>query len=143
MARSAGAARASARAWVATRAAFSRLGFTPVRRLLAVLLLMAAASGPPAAGARGPMQFLPATWRAYGMGGDIDDPHDAILAAANYLHRAGDLYAYNHSAAYVHAVRRLAARMRADERTFLTYYAWQVFVRTPSGGVRRMTGPGR
>jgi membrane-bound lytic murein transglycosylase B len=101
------------------------------------------------AGARGPMQFLPATWRAYGMGGDIDEPRDAILAAANYLRRSGAprqlhraLFAYNHSTSYVRAIRRFAARMRADERAFLTYYAWQVFVRTPAG-VRRVTGPGR
>jgi soluble lytic murein transglycosylase-like protein len=101
------------------------------------------------AGARGPMQFLPSTWRQYGMGGDIDDPRDAILAAANYLRRAGApsdieraLFAYNHSTSYVRAIRRFAARMRADERAFPTYYAWQVFVRTPAG-VRRLTGPGR
>ena len=101
------------------------------------------------AGARGPMQFLPATWRAYGMGGDIDDPHDAVLAAANYLRRAGApadvdraLFAYNHSTSYVRAIRRFATRMRADERVFLAYYAWQVFVRTPAG-IRRLTGPGR
>lgn len=101
------------------------------------------------AGARGPMQFLPATWRAYGMGGDIDDPRDAILAAANYLRRSGApadvdraLFAYNHSTSYVRAIRRFAARMRADERAFLTYYAWQVYVSTPSG-IRRLTGPGR
>jgi membrane-bound lytic murein transglycosylase B len=101
------------------------------------------------AGARGPMQFLPATWRRYGMGGDIDDPHDAILGAANFLRRAGAsrdldraLFAYNHSTRYVRAVRRFAVRMRADERTFLAYYAWQVYVRTRAG-VRRLTGPGR
>jgi membrane-bound lytic murein transglycosylase B len=92
------------------------------------------------AGARGPMQFLPLTWRRYGMGGDIDDPHDAILGAANLLHQAGDietaLYAYNHSTDYVRAVRRFAARMRLDERMYLTYYAWQVYVRG-----RRVTGP--
>ena len=29
------------------------------------------------------MQFLPSTWDAYGLGGDIHDPHDAILGAAN------------------------------------------------------------
>jgi membrane-bound lytic murein transglycosylase B len=101
------------------------------------------------AGARGPMQFLPSTWRRYGMGGDIDDPHDAILGAANYLHRSGApasldraLFAYNPSRSYVRAIRRFAHRMHADERAFLTYYAWQVFVRTP-GGTRRITGPGR
>jgi hypothetical protein len=95
------------------------------------------------AGARGPMQFLPATWKRYGMGGDIDDPHDAILGAANLLAHAGAprdvdaaLYAYNHSTDYVRAVRRFASRMRTDQRTFLTYYAWQVYV---SG--RRITGP--
>jgi membrane-bound lytic murein transglycosylase B len=101
------------------------------------------------ASARGPMQFLPSTWRRFGMGGSIDDPHDAILAAANLLHHDGAprhldraLFAYNHSTAYVRAIRRFAARMHTDERTFLSYYAWQVFVRTRTG-VRRMTGPGR
>jgi membrane-bound lytic murein transglycosylase B len=100
------------------------------------------------AGARGPMQFLPSTWRIYGMGGAIDDPHDAILAAANYLRHSGAprnydraLFAYNHSLHYVRAVRRFASRMRRDDRTFLTYYAWQVYVRTAKG-VRRVTGPG-
>jgi membrane-bound lytic murein transglycosylase B len=39
------------------------------------------------AGAQGPMQFIPSTWRAYGLGGDVHDPHDAILGAANYLPR--------------------------------------------------------
>src|SRR5439155_20144830 len=38
------------------------------------------------AGAQGPMQFIPSTWRAYGLGGNVHDPHDAILGAANYLH---------------------------------------------------------
>jgi membrane-bound lytic murein transglycosylase B len=101
------------------------------------------------AGARGPMQFLRSTWRAFGMGGSIDAPRDAILAAANLLRHDGAprhidaaLFAYNHSTAYVRAVRRFAARMHADARMFFTYYAWQVFVRTPAG-VRRVTGPGR
>jgi membrane-bound lytic murein transglycosylase B len=95
------------------------------------------------------MQFLPSTWRQYGMGGDIDDPHDAILAAANYLRHAGAqrdldraIFAYNHSTSYVRAIRRFARRMRVDERAFRSYYAWQVFARTPAG-VRRLTGPGR
>jgi Transglycosylase SLT domain len=100
------------------------------------------------AGARGPMQFLPSTWEVYGMGGDIDDPRDAILAAANYLQRAGApsdldgaLFAYNHSTSYVRAIRLFARRMRIDDRAFLAYYAWQVYVLTPDG-VKRLTGPG-
>ena len=101
------------------------------------------------AGAQGPMQFIPSTWRAYGRGGDIHDPHDAILGAANYLHASGAprsysraLYAYNHSFLYVRAVLAYARRMRRDPRAFYAYYSWQVFVRKPSGGTRRLTGPG-
>ena len=100
------------------------------------------------AGAQGPMQFLPSTWRRYGLGGDVHDPYDAILGAANYLHTAGApsnyrraLYAYNPSQAYVDGVLHYAHRMRVDPRAFLEYYAWQVFVRTPRG-LRRLTGPG-
>jgi membrane-bound lytic murein transglycosylase B len=100
------------------------------------------------AGARGPMQFLPATWRQYGLGGDIDEPRDAILGAANYLRASGApgdlrraLFAYNRSTDYVSAILRFARRMRADERTFYSFYAWQVYVRTPAGSVRRITGP--
>ncbi len=101
------------------------------------------------AGARGPMQFLPATWRQYGLGGDIDDAGDAILGAANYLRAGGAprderraLFAYNHSTDYVSAILRFARRMRADERTFYAFYAWQVYVRSPGGrGARRVTGP--
>jgi membrane-bound lytic murein transglycosylase B len=102
-----------------------------------------------AAGAQGPMQFMPATWRAYGLGGDIHDPHDAILGGANYLHANGApadlrraLHHYNPAAAYVDAVLRCARRMGADRRAFYELYSWQVFVRTPQGD-RRVTGPGR
>ena len=101
------------------------------------------------AGAQGPMQFLPATWRRYGLGGDVHDPHDAILGAANYLRANGApgdydsaLYAYNHSRLYVDAILRYAGRIRHDRRAYYEYYAWQVFVRTPTGE-RRLTGPGR
>jgi soluble lytic murein transglycosylase-like protein len=83
------------------------------------------------AGARGPMQFIAATWHAYGMGGDVDDPGDAILGAAHYLHANGApradrraLYAYNHSSKYVEAIMRFASRIRRDPRVFLAYYAW-------------------
>jgi membrane-bound lytic murein transglycosylase B len=99
------------------------------------------------AGARGPMQFIPATWRQYGMGGNVRDPHDAIMGAANYLHASGAprnyrraLHAYNPSGLYVGAVLRYARHMTGDG--YLLLYNWQVFVRTPSGE-RRLTGPGR
>jgi soluble lytic murein transglycosylase-like protein len=101
-----------------------------------------------AAGAQGPMQFLPSTWRRYGLGGDVHDPHDAILGAANYLRAAGvrrdprrALYAYNPSSAYVDAIQRYARWIARDRFAYLTYYSWQVFARTTSGE-RRLTGPG-
>jgi membrane-bound lytic murein transglycosylase B len=100
------------------------------------------------AGARGPMQFLPSTWRAYGLGGNIRDPRDAVLGAANYLRASGApgnmrraLFAYNHSSLYVSAVLRFARRMRASERTFITLWSWQAFQRRPNGGDLQMTGP--
>ncbi len=99
------------------------------------------------AGAQGPMQFIPSTWRAYGMGGDVHDPRDAIMGAANYLRASGApgnyrraLFAYNPSSLYVSAVLNHARRMAHDPRGFYSYYAWHVFVRTPNGE-RRLTGP--
>jgi membrane-bound lytic murein transglycosylase B len=99
------------------------------------------------AGAQGPMQFVPATWRAYGLGGNVRDPHDAILGAANYLSANGAahderaaLLHYNHSTLYADAVLHYAHRIAHVSDAFAEYYAWQVFVRTPSG-YRRVTGP--
>ena len=101
-----------------------------------------------AAGAQGPMQFMPATWRRYGLGGNVHDPHDAILGAANYLRASGAprdlrraLHAYNPSAAYVDAVLRYARRIGSARTMFYALYNWQVFVKT-SQGDRRVTGPG-
>lgn len=99
------------------------------------------------AGAQGPMQFMPATWRAYGLGGNVHDSRDAIFGAANYLAANGGahdearaLHHYNPSGLYVDAVQLYARRITRVQWAFYRYYAWQVFVRTSSGD-RRVTGP--
>ena len=69
------------------------------------------------AGAVGWMQFLPSTWKEWGVdatGNGIADPYnpvDAIFTAARYLHAAGAstnlsnaIYAYNHADWYVQSV---------------------------------------
>lgn len=93
------------------------------------------------AGAVGPMQFMPATWAYYGQG-DIWNPRDAILAAGRYLRAHGApsnmaraVYAYNPSDRYVRIISIYANLMQADDRVFLGYYAWQVYVFTPKGDV--------
>lgn len=74
-------------------------------------------NGPSSAGALGPMQFMPATWKAYGVDGDGDgvadiwNPYDAVPGAANYLCANGAgrggkklekaIWFYNHSWSYV------------------------------------------
>jgi hypothetical protein len=79
------------------------------------------------AGARGPMQFLPATWAAFGVDGDgdgradIDNPIDAVYGAARYLCAtgggdpaglAGAIWNYNHSDEYVDLVLRVSDEIR-------------------------------
>jgi hypothetical protein len=100
------------------------------------------------AGAQGPMQFIPSTWAAYGLGGNVHDPHDAILGAANYLRASGApgnyrvaLYHYNPVPEYVDAVMRYSRQITRDPRTFYAFYNWQVFVLTKHGELR-LTGPG-
>jgi hypothetical protein len=82
------------------------------------------------AGALGWMQFMPATWRAYGVDANKDgvkdpyNPVDAIFAAARYLKAAGyeqdvrrAIFAYNHADWYVDSVMlraRLIAGVPAD-----------------------------
>jgi hypothetical protein len=94
------------------------------------------------------MQFLPSTWDAYGNGGDVNDPRDAILGAARYLAASGApermsdaLFAYNRSYDYVRAILIYARQMMRNERTFYAYYHWQVYVLTKDGDVR-LSGPG-
>lgn len=101
------------------------------------------------AGARGPMQFMPATWASYGLGGDVTDPHDAILGAANYLRANGGateagldraLHRYNNDDRYVRAVRAYATVMADDERAHLAFHAWEVYFRTTAGRVHLPVG---
>ena len=82
------------------------------------------------AGALGWMQFMPATWKAYGVDANNDgekdpfNPVDAIFAAARYLKAAGAatdiraaLWAYNHADWYVDSVllrARLIGGLPAD-----------------------------
>jgi cell wall-associated NlpC family hydrolase len=80
---------------------------------------------PNSAGAEGPMQFLPGTFAAYSWASgstnpNIDNPRDAIFAAAALLvdndvrdHPAEALYVYNHSSAYVDQVLAWAATYQA------------------------------
>ena len=82
------------------------------------------------AGALGWMQFMPASWRQYGIDANKDgkkdpyNPVDAIFAAARYLKAAGyeqdvrrSIFAYNHADWYVDSVMlraRLIAGVPAD-----------------------------
>jgi membrane-bound lytic murein transglycosylase B len=102
-----------------------------------------------AAGAQGPMQFMPATWAAYGLGGDVHRDRDAIMGAANYLRASGAprnvrraLWHYNHSTRYVDAVIAYTRRIESERRNLYVFYSWQLFVRTERGDLR-LTGPGR
>jgi len=68
------------------------------------------------AGATGPMQFMPGTFRAYqNEGGNICSLHDSVFAAANLLASGGAdsgdidsaLFNYNHSMSYVQKVKEV------------------------------------
>jgi soluble lytic murein transglycosylase-like protein len=88
-------------------------------------------NGPSSAGAEGPMQFLPGTWANYGQGGNIWDPHDAIMAAARYLVHYGApgdmrsaIFHYNLDYDYVDAVEFFARAVRADPAWLDRLYYW-------------------
>jgi hypothetical protein len=99
-------------------------------------------AGVSSAGAQGPMQFLPSTFAAYGMGGDILSPHDSIMAAGRYLAAHGfpdnrdyALYRYNNSNQYVQAVNDYAAVLAADPAALAGYHRWDVYYNTTAGDV--------
>ena len=97
--------------------------------------------GTSVAGAQGPMQFMPATWAAFGQG-DINSDRDSIRAAARYLRSNGApanlenaLFRYNNSQRYVRAVTAYAEIMRSEPLTLRGYHAWQVYYLTTQGDV--------
>ncbi|HET6663461.1 MAG TPA: lytic transglycosylase domain-containing protein, partial [Acidimicrobiales bacterium] len=98
------------------------------------------------AGAQGPMQFMPGTWDAYGMGGNVNDHRDAILGAANYLRANGGadgtsagldhaLYRYNNSERYVRGVRAFAEVLRTEPVTLRGFHAWEVVYLSTAGDI--------
>lgn len=104
-------------------------------------------SGQNSAGAKGPMQFLQATWNGFGIDGDdngtkdVYSPADAIFGAANYLkHNHADrggkplynaIFLYNHADWYVQDVLRYAKQ-----------YAKGGFLTSGSNTVGNSCGPG-
>jgi len=78
-------------------------------------------------GALGPMQFMPPTWRSYGVDAnkdgkkDVHDPEDAIFGAANYLKASGApnwqkaVLAYNHAGWYVNKVINGSKKFKIEE----------------------------
>jgi soluble lytic murein transglycosylase-like protein len=88
-------------------------------------------NGPSSAGALGPMQFLPDTWNAFGLGGNVNDPHDAIMGAANYLVHNGApadmrnaIWHYNNSFDYVDSIESFARAYREDPGWLDRMYYW-------------------
>ncbi|WP_183094793.1 lytic transglycosylase domain-containing protein [Nocardioides stalactiti] len=99
------------------------------------------------AGAQGPMQFIASTWAAYGVG-DVEDPHDAILGAANYLAANGGdtgttsgpgvenaLYRYNNHAGYVAGILSYAAILERDPAALHGLTDWQIVFLSEIGDV--------
>ena len=111
------------------------------------------------AGALGWMQFMPATWRAYGVDGNRDgvkdpyNPVDAIFAAARYLRASGGdsdlrkaIFAYNRADWYVDSVlmrARLLSGMPpalVGSLTGLTQARFPVYAKATYAGALKSRG---
>ena len=113
------------------------------------------------AGAVGWTQFLPDTWKQYGVDAngdgraDPNTPADAIYAAANYLRASGAprdwrraLLTYNHAGWYVDKVLRTAEQLTGRAGTLSTdstQTAGCAAITEPTltGGIQRVAGGGR
>ena len=120
--------------------AASGVGWNYLAAINLVETMLGRVVGASSAGAQGPMQFMPATFAAYGEGGDITSPRDSIMAAGRYLaangfneNRDNALFRYNNSDDYVRAVDDYAAVIAADPAAFTGYHRWQVYIRTTQG----------
>jgi hypothetical protein len=128
-------------AWYRTAGARFGVGWQYLAAINLIETTFGKIHGLSAAGAQGPMQFLPTTWAAYGAGGDVHNPHDAIFAAARFLADRGfargevdgALYGYNPTTHYVNAVKAIASILASDPRWFAGYYRWDVYYPTASG----------
>jgi soluble lytic murein transglycosylase-like protein len=125
--------------WFRTAAVAYRIPWQDLAAIELVETRMGRIRGLSPAGAKGPMQFMPATWAQYGRG-SINNPRDSIMAAARFLKANGGgsdigraLFHYNPSESYVVAVESYAQEMRRDPRAFYAYYYWQVLYRTSKG----------
>ncbi len=97
--------------------------------------------GTSVAGAQGPMQFMPATWEAYGEG-DVNDPRQAILGAGRYLaangapgDMASALWNYNHSDRYVRAVQAYAELIVEHPGAYAGFHGWGVWYWSTAGDI--------
>ncbi len=117
----------------------------PWQHLAAINLVetgMGRIRGTSTAGAQGPMQFLPATWAAYGGGGDINSVRDSIFGAARYLAAnggAGDitnaLWNYNHSDHYVLGVMLYADIITEHPNNLRALHQWGIWYLTTIGDI--------
>src|SRR5258705_3008423 len=88
------------------------------------------------------MAFLASTFPAYRGWGDINSPHDSIMAAGRYLAANGfandrdhAIYRYNNANEYVQAVNDYAAVLAADPAALARYSRWDVYYSTTAADV--------